>query len=149
MRIVGMDIHRVAAEAVALLDGKLVKLGRIPMLRERLSDPVIRRLMTLPGVDMAVASGVAAAIGDVRRFEDPTKLVGYLGLSIRAPASPARDPCTMGGSPNRAEAKRAACSSKLHGQRPARLVHCGPSSSVWQRSGASRSPRSPLHASSP
>lgn len=28
MRIVGMDIHRVAAEAVTLLDGKLVKLGR-------------------------------------------------------------------------------------------------------------------------
>ena len=38
MRIVGMDIHRVAAEAVALLDGKLVKLGRIPMLRERLEE---------------------------------------------------------------------------------------------------------------
>jgi transposase len=49
--------------------------------RATMSDPVIRRLMTLPGVDMAVASGVAAAIGDVRRFEDPTKLVGYLGLN--------------------------------------------------------------------
>jgi transposase len=49
--------------------------------RATMSDPVIRRLMTLPGVDMAVASGVAAAIGDVRRFGDPTKLVGYLGLN--------------------------------------------------------------------
>jgi len=39
MRIVGMDIHRVAAEAVALLDGKLVKLGRVPMLRERPHHP--------------------------------------------------------------------------------------------------------------
>ncbi len=38
MRIIGMDIHRVAAEVVALLDGKLVKLGRIPMLRERLEE---------------------------------------------------------------------------------------------------------------
>jgi transposase len=46
-----------------------------------MSDPVIRRLMTLPGVDMAVASGVAAAIGDIRRFGDPTKLVGYLSLN--------------------------------------------------------------------
>lgn len=46
-----------------------------------MSDPVIRRLMTLPGVDMTVASGVAAAIGDVRRFADPTKLVGYRGLN--------------------------------------------------------------------
>jgi len=46
-----------------------------------MSDPVIRRLMTLPGVDMAVASGVAAAIGDMRRFKDLTELVGYLGLN--------------------------------------------------------------------
>ncbi|MBY6059286.1 IS110 family transposase [Leisingera daeponensis] len=46
-----------------------------------LSDPIIRRLMTLPGVDMTVATGVAAAIGDIRRFPDPQKLVGYLGLN--------------------------------------------------------------------
>tara|TARA_R110000772_G_scaffold146487_5_gene256671 strand:- start:1373 stop:1609 length:237 start_codon:yes stop_codon:yes gene_type:complete len=44
-------------------------------------DPMIRRLMTLPGVDMVVASGVAAAIGDIRRFPDPTKLGSYLGLN--------------------------------------------------------------------
>jgi len=37
--------------------------------------------MTLPGVDMTVASGVAAAIGDVRRFPEPTKLASYLGLN--------------------------------------------------------------------
>ncbi|WP_246476372.1 IS110 family transposase [Roseibium litorale] len=48
---------------------------------EVLADPVIRRIMTLPGVDMMVATGVAAAIGDVRRFPDPQKLVGYLGLN--------------------------------------------------------------------
>ena len=36
MRIIGMDIHRVAAEVVALHEGKLMKLGRIPMLREQL-----------------------------------------------------------------------------------------------------------------
>lgn len=41
-----------------------------------LTDPVIRRLMTLPGVDMIVATGVAAAIGDIRRFPDPQRLVG-------------------------------------------------------------------------
>ncbi len=48
---------------------------------EVLADPVIRRIMTLPGVDMMVATGVAAAIGDVRRFPDPQRLVGYLGLN--------------------------------------------------------------------
>lgn len=48
---------------------------------EAMADPIIRRLMTLPGVDMTVAVGVAAAIGDIRRFSDPRKLVGYLGLN--------------------------------------------------------------------
>lgn len=46
-----------------------------------MSDPVVRRLMTLPGVDMTVASGMAAAIGDIHRFPHPRKLVGYLGLN--------------------------------------------------------------------
>ena len=49
--------------------------------REALQDPIIRRFMTLPGVDMTVASGVAASIGDIRRFAAPAKLVGYLGLN--------------------------------------------------------------------
>lgn len=49
--------------------------------RAAMTDPVIRRLMTLPGIDMTVATGVAAAIGDIRRFPDPRKLIGYLGLN--------------------------------------------------------------------
>lgn len=48
---------------------------------EAMADPIIRRLMTLPGVDMIVAVGVAAAIGNIHRFSDPRKLVGYLGLN--------------------------------------------------------------------
>ncbi|WP_352957166.1 IS110 family transposase [Mesorhizobium sp. M1156] len=46
-----------------------------------LQDPTIRRLMTLPGLDVTVAASVAAAIGDIRRFSDPQKLVAYLGLN--------------------------------------------------------------------
>lgn len=49
--------------------------------RHAMADPVIRRLMTLPGVDMTVASGLAAAIGDIGRFPEPQHLVGYLGLN--------------------------------------------------------------------
>ncbi len=49
--------------------------------RHALTDPVIRRLMTLPGIDITVAVGVAAAIGDIRRFASPQKLVSYLGLN--------------------------------------------------------------------
>ncbi|RWQ47510.1 MAG: IS110 family transposase [Mesorhizobium sp.] len=46
-----------------------------------LQDPTIRRLMTLPGLDVTVAASVAAAIGDIRRFSDPHRLVAYLGLN--------------------------------------------------------------------
>lgn len=46
-----------------------------------LKDPLIQRLMTLPGVDINIGAGVAAAIGDITRFPNPQKLVGYLGLN--------------------------------------------------------------------
>ncbi len=65
---------------IDLVEGSL-KVIEAEIAKDAMSDPVIRRLMTLPGVDMTVASGVAAAIGDVRRFPDPRKLVSYLGLN--------------------------------------------------------------------
>lgn len=36
MRVIGMDIHRVSAEVVALLDGVVTRLGRVDMRRDRL-----------------------------------------------------------------------------------------------------------------
>jgi transposase len=48
-----------------------------------LEDTAIRRLMTIPGVDFAVAAGLIAAIGDVTRFRSPHKLVSYFGLNPR------------------------------------------------------------------
>ncbi|MDA9445727.1 IS110 family transposase [Bradyrhizobium sp. CCBAU 21360] len=65
---------------IDLIQGSLKEV-EADIAREAMSDPVIRRLMTLPGVDMTVASGVAAAVGDIRRFADPTRLVSYLGLN--------------------------------------------------------------------
>jgi transposase len=46
-----------------------------------LASDDIKRLMTIPGIDMVVALGLAAAIGPVTRFKDPEKLVAYLGLN--------------------------------------------------------------------
>lgn len=40
----------------------------------------VKRLMTIPGVGATSAVTLIAAIGDVSRFADPRKLVGYLGL---------------------------------------------------------------------
>lgn len=56
----------------------------------------VRRLMSVPGVNLIVAATFLAAIGDIRRFAGPRQLVGYLGLDPRvrqsgsAPASHGR-----------------------------------------------------------
>jgi transposase len=49
--------------------------------RRALEDEAVKRLMTVPAVDMVVAVGLAAAIGDVGRFAAPQRLVAYLGLN--------------------------------------------------------------------
>ena len=43
-------------------------------------DQRVRRLLTIPGVGITTAAAVVAVVGDVTRFERPTKLVGYFGL---------------------------------------------------------------------
>ena len=48
--------------------------------KEALASPEIRRLMTIPGMNIITASAFMAAIGDIARFSDRKKLVGYLGL---------------------------------------------------------------------
>jgi len=49
--------------------------------RNALADPNVKRLMTIPGIDMVVAVGLIAAIGPVARFAAPDRLVAYLGLN--------------------------------------------------------------------
>ena len=46
-------------------------------------DPAVKRLLTITGVNLIVAAGLVAAIGNVRRFADPQKLVSYVGLNPR------------------------------------------------------------------
>ena len=58
-----------------------------------LGDEDVRRLMTIPGIDVVTAATLVAVIGDVRRFPTSRHLVGYLGLhpTIRQSGSgPAR-----------------------------------------------------------
>lgn len=45
-----------------------------------LGSPDARRLLSIPGIGVAAAVTLIAAIGDITRFETPRKLVGYLGL---------------------------------------------------------------------
>jgi transposase len=50
---------------------------------EALTDPVVARLMTIPGVDAIAGISIVAAVGDFTRFDDPNKLVAYVGLNPR------------------------------------------------------------------
>jgi transposase len=46
-------------------------------------NPAVKRLLTIAGVNATVAAGLVAAIGGVRRFSSPQKLVSYFGLNPR------------------------------------------------------------------
>ena len=76
--------ERLAVERhVRTLDGMLADLRAVErdIARHALDDGAVRRLMTIPGIDMVVGVGLAAAIGDVARFASAEKLVAYLGLN--------------------------------------------------------------------
>jgi transposase len=50
---------------------------------DALGSPEIKRLMTVPGVNVIVAATFLAAVGEITRFRTPRQLVGYLGLDPR------------------------------------------------------------------
>jgi transposase len=63
------------AEDLALLDREIAQ--------DAIEDSAVNRLMTITGVNLAVAAGIMAAIGDISRFNSPQKLVSYFGLNPR------------------------------------------------------------------
>ena len=71
-----------AMRQVAFLDAEIAQVERL-IAAEALSWPEVKRLMTVPGVNVIVAATFMAAVGDIRRFGDRRKLTGYLGLDPR------------------------------------------------------------------
>ena len=67
---------------IDFLDSEVAEVDRVIALHA-LQWPQIGRLMTVPGVNVTVAATFLAAVGDIRRFPTPAKLVGYLGLDPR------------------------------------------------------------------
>lgn len=63
--------------------------------RDALTSPQVKRLMTVPGVNVIVAATFLAAVGDVGRFPGQRQLVGYLGLDPRVRQS-GNSPATHG-----------------------------------------------------
>jgi transposase len=75
-----------ALRQIEFLDSEIEAVER-PIAKEALESPEIRRLMTVPGVNVICAATFIAAIGEVGRFESSRKLVGYLGLDPRVSQS--------------------------------------------------------------
>jgi hypothetical protein len=72
------------------------------------ASPEAKRLMTIPGVGVASAAALMAAIGDISRFDSSRKLVAYLGLDAKVrqsgaarcgPSPSACEPASTPGSP--------------------------------------------------
>ena len=64
---------------IEFLDLEIAAVERL-IAQQALSWPEIRRLMTVPGVNLIGAASFIAAIGDPNRFFTSRKLVAYLGL---------------------------------------------------------------------
>ena len=71
-----------AVRQVDFLDGEIAEVEQL-IAAEALSWPEVKRLMTVPGVNVIVAATFMAAVGDIRRFPDRRKLTAYLGLDPR------------------------------------------------------------------
>ncbi|WP_247333430.1 transposase [Bradyrhizobium sp. 147] len=63
------------AEDLALLDREIAQ--------DAIDDLAVNRLMTITGLNLAVAADIVAAIGDISRFDSRQKLVSYFGLNPR------------------------------------------------------------------
>jgi len=64
---------------IEFLDSEIAAVERL-IARQALSWPEIRRLMTVPGVNLICAATFIAAVGNANRFLTSRKLVAYLGL---------------------------------------------------------------------
>jgi transposase len=64
---------------IAFIDTEIAAVDRL-IAQQALAWPEIRRLMTVPGVNLICAASFLAAIGEPSRFLTSRKLVAYLGL---------------------------------------------------------------------
>ena len=64
---------------IEFLDAEITAVERL-IAQQALAWPEIRRLMTVPGVNLVCAASFIAAIGDPSRFLTSRRLVAYLGL---------------------------------------------------------------------
>jgi transposase len=67
---------------IEFLDAEIEQVERL-IATEALQSPQIKRLLTVPGVNVICAAIFLAAVGDIRRFKGSRPVVAYLGLDPR------------------------------------------------------------------
>jgi transposase len=85
----GLELPEVEDETVKaglrhieFLDSEIEQVERL-IASEALASPQVKRLMTVPGVNVICAAIFLAAVGDIRRFKGSRPVVAYLGLDPR------------------------------------------------------------------
>jgi transposase len=68
-----------ALRQIDFLDQEIAEADRV-IAADALGSAEIRRLMSVPGVNVISAATFMAAVGEIGRFGNPRRLVGYLGL---------------------------------------------------------------------
>jgi transposase len=68
-----------ALRQIDFLDAEVAEADRV-IAADALGSVEIRRLMSVPGVNVISAASFMAAVGEIGRFPDARRLVGYLGL---------------------------------------------------------------------
>jgi Transposase IS116/IS110/IS902 family len=113
--------------------------------KQALTSSEIKRLMTIPGIDVTTASTLIAAIGDIRRFPSAKQLVGYLGLDARVRQSGLT--AARHGRISKKEPPPCAMSScRPPGPRSRPRARCARSTSASKPAAARRSRSLPSHA---
>jgi transposase len=67
---------------IAFLDEEIAEVDRA-LAQAALGSQEMRRLISVPGVNLHTAATFMACVGDIGRFPNPRKLVSYLGLDPR------------------------------------------------------------------
>jgi transposase len=126
---------------IDFLDAEIAAVER-QVAADALGSPEIKRLMTVPGVNVIVAATFLAAVGDITRFRTPRQLVGISG-STRACASQAARRRRTAGSQSKARRRPGTRSTRRPGAWCASPARCTPSTSASAAAAATRSRSSP------
>ena len=123
-----------AIRHIEFLDAEIAAVERL-IAQQALAWPEIRRLMTVPGVNLICAASFIAAVGDADRFLTSRKLVAYLGLDPKVRQSGEAPARSRAGSPSAARRQRGGRWSRRPG---ASVLQPGPLRAFYERTRARR-----------